>query len=407
MDTSKYPIGKLKTHQALLVLFAMTLVFSNGAYSNPSDVIFEFPISYDKGEGDSVITLDSVRNELSDDGEWIKVNQNEIDSESVTDGSTEFDDDINTQYVWRPNNVGENWSPYTNGYWTYTTCGWMWVSNYKWGWRPYHYGRWWWSPQWGWVWSPGFIWAPAWVVWMFYDGYCGWYPLSPRVRWHHHHHHHGYYCHHIRFRVRHWAFVSQGNFHGLTINHNVIIDSKQNADILKYSTFASDIDYENGRVFNKGPELKDIEKASDKTITAEDVERYNSTERVNKYVERISKEEQKFEKTTDDKRTHQERQENNKYNERSDQKEDKKYERKESTKENKSDERKQQENNYEKSDEKRNENIEKKENNNREQNNNNRNDDNNRKENQNQERKNENPPSNNEKRNDDKNKQDK
>lgn len=416
MDTSKMLSGKLNYPVAAFALLVVSFVFSSGLYSNPSDVIVEFPTGYEAG--DSSITFDSMRNELSEDGEWIKVQQDEIDAESVTDGSAEFDDDINKDYVWRPNNVDENWSPYTNGYWTYTNCGWMWVSYYTWGWRPYHYGRWWWSPVWGWVWSPGYIWAPAWVVWMFYDNYCGWYPLSPRVRWRRHHHHWGYYCHHMRFRVRHWVFCHNYNFHTTPINHTVIVDPKMNPEILKHSKFASDIGYANGTVTNKGPDVREIEKSIGKKIIAEDVSKYNTTRKVNEFIEKNSEENTKYEKRVDDKQTYQEKRENNTYNEKPEnntynekrenntnnqtreKKEEKSYEQKESTREKNSNEQKQQEYNYEKREEKKNDNVNENQEKSREQyNGNNRNENNNKPESPRQEKKNESPPQDNEKKN--------
>jgi len=45
-------------------------------------------------------------------------------------------------YVWMPNE-GSDFVPYgSNGYWVQTGYGNTWVSNYSWGWAPFHYGRW-------------------------------------------------------------------------------------------------------------------------------------------------------------------------------------------------------------------------------------------------------------------------
>src|SRR5450432_4059783 len=66
--------------------------------------------------------------------------------------------------VWRPNpaEVGGDFTPYaTNGHWVYTDAGWTWVSNYDWGWAPFHYGNWVYAGD-GWAWVPGRVWAPAW-----------------------------------------------------------------------------------------------------------------------------------------------------------------------------------------------------------------------------------------------------
>jgi hypothetical protein len=83
--------------------------------------------------------------------------------------------------VWRPNSavVGADFTPYgTNGHWVYTDEGWVWVSDYAWGWAPFHYGSWVYADE-GWVWIPGGVWAPAWVQWRYGGGYVGWAPLGP------------------------------------------------------------------------------------------------------------------------------------------------------------------------------------------------------------------------------------
>jgi len=67
---------------------------------------------------------------------------------------------------------------YSGGHWDYTQYGWSWVSDYSWGWAPFHYGRWEEDPFYGWIWIPGYEWAPAWVTWSQYDGYYGWAPLG-------------------------------------------------------------------------------------------------------------------------------------------------------------------------------------------------------------------------------------
>lgn len=67
---------------------------------------------------------------------------------------------------------------YTDGHWEYTDFGWEWVSDYDWGWGPFHYGRWEEDPSYGWMWIPGYDWAPAWVSWSQYDDYYGWAPLG-------------------------------------------------------------------------------------------------------------------------------------------------------------------------------------------------------------------------------------
>ncbi|MGE0887527.1 MAG: DUF6600 domain-containing protein [Blastocatellales bacterium] len=86
-------------------------------------------------------------------------------------------------YVWTPYDVAIGWRPYTDGYWVYTDYGWTWVSRYRWGWAPFHYGRWIFHSRHGWVWRPGTVWGPAWVVWRYRPGWIGWAPMPPQMEW--------------------------------------------------------------------------------------------------------------------------------------------------------------------------------------------------------------------------------
>ena len=104
------------------------------------------------------ITYQQFYNDLSPYGDWINYG--------------------NYGYAWVPSM--SNFRPYyTNGYWVYTDYGWTWVSNYNWGWAPFHYGRWMNDMRYGWVWIPGNEWAPAWVTWRGGGNYYGWAPLGP------------------------------------------------------------------------------------------------------------------------------------------------------------------------------------------------------------------------------------
>ena len=69
--------------------------------------------------------------------------------------------------VWQPYIAykSDSWRPYTDGYWSYTDGGWMFVSYEDFGWAVYHYGRWTQLKDIGWAWVPGTEWAPAWVTW--------------------------------------------------------------------------------------------------------------------------------------------------------------------------------------------------------------------------------------------------
>jgi hypothetical protein len=95
-------------------------------------------------------------------------------------------DDPSYGRVWQPaaSVVGAGFSPDAiGGHWALTEYGWTWVSDWDWGWAPFHYGRWTVIGRRGWCWVPGTLWGPAWVGWRAGGGYVGWTPLPPRGVW--------------------------------------------------------------------------------------------------------------------------------------------------------------------------------------------------------------------------------
>ena len=88
--------------------------------------------------------------------------------------------------VWRPNNVEEDWRPYTDGRWVPTDDGYVFESQEPWGWATYHYGNWMPTENYGWVWVPGRTWYPSTVEWRTSPeskpvdaSYVGWAPTPP------------------------------------------------------------------------------------------------------------------------------------------------------------------------------------------------------------------------------------
>ena len=83
---------------------------------------------------------------------------------------------------WQPTAVVSNpgWQPYCDrGHWVDSNCGWYWMSDYSWGWAPFHYGRWFQHQRLGWCWAPDRVWGPSWVCWRSSQNYCGWAALPP------------------------------------------------------------------------------------------------------------------------------------------------------------------------------------------------------------------------------------
>ncbi len=91
-------------------------------------------------------------------------------------------DDPTYGRIWSPSTaiVGAGFVPYGDGgRWVQSEYGWTWVSQWDWGWAPFHYGRWV-SGASGWGWVPGRVWGPGWVSWRYGGGYAGWAALPPR-----------------------------------------------------------------------------------------------------------------------------------------------------------------------------------------------------------------------------------
>src|SRR5258708_4899108 len=93
--------------------------------------------------------------------------------------------------VWFPRAVEPGWAPYHDGHWSYIEpWGYTWVDDQRWGFAPFHYGRWI-SVRgaWGWVPCPprAFgavyvrpVYAPALVAWVGVGAGVAWFALGPR-----------------------------------------------------------------------------------------------------------------------------------------------------------------------------------------------------------------------------------
>jgi len=160
-------------------------------------------------------------------------------------------------YVWRPNHVSRNWSPYSEGRWVWSDDGWYWDSYESFGWATYHYGRWYNDRFYGWVWTPGDEWAPAWVEWRYDNDYIGWAPLPP----------YAYFNSNrgIQFSVQwsspysNWRFVRYNKFTDLYVGRYCVANSfvVRFFDRTKHRT---NYEYNGKRIVNRGIERSVIEK---------------------------------------------------------------------------------------------------------------------------------------------------
>lgn len=187
----------------------------------------------------SSVSFDFFYNNLDPYGEWVEV--------------------PDYGYCWHPTGVGEDWAPYTDGYWAYTDGGWTWVSYEDFGGITYHYGRWVQLDDEGWCWVPDYEWAPAWVSWRSSDDYVGWAPLPPRAR----------FRHDIGISISvdsdydigpsHYNFCEVGHF-GDPALRPVIIDRSRNVNIINRTTNITNITVNRttNNVFVGGPQFRTI-----------------------------------------------------------------------------------------------------------------------------------------------------
>jgi hypothetical protein len=165
--------------------------------------------------------------------------------------------------VWTPNDMPEDWAPYSNGNWAYVApWGWTWNDYAPWGFAPFHYGRWgMYGGRWGWC--PGPIYAtpyygPAYVGFLgggfgfgagfgfgFGGGY-GWFPLGfgePFCPWY-------------RAGAGYWHNVNVHNTNIRNVNvingHNVNNFNYQYARNTRAVTTAPHNTFVNGQAVNRG-----------------------------------------------------------------------------------------------------------------------------------------------------------
>ena len=160
-------------------------------------------------------------------------------------------------YVWRPG-VPDFRPYYSNGHWVYTSYGWTWLSNYSWGWAPFHYGRWMNDRMYGWMWVPGYEWAPAWVSWRGGGDYYGWAPLGPQM---------GGNMSLGSIPYNDWAFVPSRHISSPRINNYYVNNSRNvtiinNTTIINNNTTVNNNNNNNNRYrgsYNPGPSVKEVE----------------------------------------------------------------------------------------------------------------------------------------------------
>jgi hypothetical protein len=183
--------------------------------------------------------------------------------------------DIDGQWCWQPNAmvVSPDWAPYCrHGHWVDSDWGWCWVSDYSWGWAPFHYGRWFRHHRHGWCWVPDTEWGPAWVSWRRGDDYYGWAPLPPHTRYVHSE---GFYFGPSRvgpdfefnLTFNDYFFVPRDHF---CDQHPWVhmVPSVRREDVFRRTDFVRDAyGLDHDHVYNRGVPIEDVSRATHRRIT--------------------------------------------------------------------------------------------------------------------------------------------
>ena len=163
--------------------------------------------------------------------------------------------------VWRPDVDQEEFRPYySNGHWEMTKYGNTWVSDYDWGWAPFHYGRWIHSTRRGWLWIPDTKWGPAWVTWRSGAGHYGWAPLGPGIN--------------ININIGpripdyYWVFVPQSTIYYSRFPR---YDRRRNISIYSRTVIINNTYVINRNRYYTGPRIEEIRRVTRRPVTINEV----------------------------------------------------------------------------------------------------------------------------------------
>ena len=186
------------------------------------------------------ISFQTFYNELSPYGDWVE--------------------DYELGYMWVPQ-VHRNFHPYaSDGYWTMTNYGNTWVSNYSWGWAPFHYGRWLYDDYVGWAWVPGYEWAPAWVSWRSGSGYYGWAPMGPRMRMNTF----------MDIPYSHFVFLPQRYMYQSSMDR-YYNNRRRNVNIYHQTNIINNTNIYNNNTYYSGPSSRDYERETGRQVSVRNV----------------------------------------------------------------------------------------------------------------------------------------
>jgi hypothetical protein len=223
----------IKVSAFIFLLFTISVIFTIKASAQQANVSFQ--VFYDQ---------------LSPYGEWVNYPR--------------------LGYVWIPD-AGPDFVPYsTDGHWILTDAGWTWMSDYSWGWAPFHYGRWDYDQYYGWLWVPGNEWGPAWVSWRMAEGYYGWAPLEPGISLS------ATFGRAYDIHDDHWIFVKDRDIDRTDINRYYVNRTDQDR-IIRHSSVINNtyVDSRRHTTYVIGPSRSEIQKVTGRKFNPVAVQEYN------------------------------------------------------------------------------------------------------------------------------------
>jgi len=181
--------------------------------------------------------------------------------------------------VWRPTIIRTNWMPYQMGQWIWTYDGWYWDSYEPFGFITYHYGRWYFDDYYGWLWYPDYEWAPAWVEWRYNNNYIGWAPLHPYAAFSVSV---GIYYTNVYYTpYYHWNYVTYVNFCDPYVYNYYVAPGVKHRVYGKTKTRHNFV-YYNGRIQNRGVDVKYVSNRSGQKIKQRDLVRVSNSRKLSR-----------------------------------------------------------------------------------------------------------------------------
>jgi hypothetical protein len=168
------------------------------------------------------------------------------------------------------------YTPYENGQWVDSDAGWYFHASTEPEEITSHYGRWTFTTSLGWVWLPGSVWAPAWVDWREDETYVAWTPVPAGV--------------HISgsvllvppvMKINHYVIVEKQFFlEPAVYKYKYSVKTNPHKIKIKSMTRVNGVTVKGKIVYNHGPSVGGIEKASGKKVAKVKIHKVGSKGKV-------------------------------------------------------------------------------------------------------------------------------